>query len=136
MKTLTLIISLALLTACGKPSESAPNSTLPKGACFGPGNGTWKMSPFNVTDPSFTNPYYLTLKDDCTGSTTYCNEKFTYVTFANSNNVTVNTFSTTGGPECLAVGSKACTATFMGDNDHLEINCGSGKTINHIYVRQ
>ena len=134
MKTITLIISLAFLAGCGKAGDSSSPST--PGACSGVGNGNWKMSPTGVTDPSYSNPYYLSLLSNCQGSTTYCGEKFTYVTFPNSNSVTVTVFATNGGPECLPVGTRTCTATLMGDNDHLEINCGNGKTINHIYVRQ
>lgn len=117
-----LILICLLLGGCGK--NAAPSSSGSQvAACAGmPAVGNWT---------STTLPKVLTLTEQCTGSTTYCNEKFSFIrTDATGTAILVTVTQTNGGPECLSLGAHSCTAT-MPDLHTLYLNCGTQKD----YVR-
>lgn len=123
---LTLLV-LELLSACGtKGSSSAP--VIGTGPCAGLQVGSW----IGVN----TNHVHIVLDDQCKGTTTYCNEVFTYT--LNGTTATLNISSTNGGPECLPIGINTCVVSFLANqnNNQISVACGAGKAINDNYNRQ
>lgn len=123
---LTLAIGLtflafiaSIITGCGSQNL---NSVTTNPACQGSAVGTWD---------SITSTNVLTLTAACSGSTTYCNERFTYAPI-NGTTFTLTVSQTNGGPECLPIGPTICTASML-DANTLAVNCGGGKnlTTNH-----
>lgn len=117
-----LILIALFIQACGQQglNNSTSNS---QGPCAGSQTGTWSNIAVNNT---------LTLNASCSGTTTYCNEAFTYVSI-NSSTYQLTVSQTNGGPECLPIGQTNCTGGFIGDV--LWLNCGAGKNLNSNYNR-
>lgn len=114
MKRLIFLILLTQ-TACGKTAGPSSNaSTTPP--CQGMAAvGSWQ---------STTLAKILTLTDQCTGTTDYCNEKFSFVRLdAQGTSILVSVTQTNGGPQCLSLGAHTCTAA-MPDTHTLYLNCG------------
>lgn len=133
MKTLNLLIVTTLLAGCGKGSTNQPQPNQPakpKGACFSPTNGNWR--PVNYSEARNFNT--LTLNEDCTGQTTYCQEVFTYAPIG-GNSVEVTVSKTNGGPECLPLGKTTCQAVYDSQYDQIYLTCGGGKNLTNNYDR-
>ncbi|HNA61477.1 MAG TPA: hypothetical protein PKW79_00165 [Rhabdochlamydiaceae bacterium] len=133
MKPSVLILTLSLLAGCGKNSDNQTQPTTPtkpKGACAAPTVGDWR--PVNYSEARNFNT--LTLNEDCSGQTTYCNERFTYAP-TSGNNVEVNVTQTNGGPECLPLGKTICQATYDTQYDQIYLTCGGGKNLTNNYNR-
>lgn len=94
------------------------------GACSGSAVGNWDNVAHNNT---------LALTASCAGTTTYCNEAFTYQPI-NSTTFTLTVSQTNGGPECLPIGQTMCTASFI-TSSVLAVNCGGGKNLTTNYNR-
>jgi len=117
-----LILIALILQGCGNQSLNQASSP---GPCSGSQVGTWSNIALNNV---------LTLNSSCTGSTTYCNEVFTYQAI-NSTTYTLTVSATNGGPECLPIGPTVCTANFI-TADVLAIGCGGGKNLTTNHNRQ
>ncbi len=129
---LVLLVLSILNNACGTKggSSSATANPVAPGPCAGVQTGTWN----DIGHPSSD---VLRLNDQCTGSTTYCHETFTYSIAANGDALLFVT-ATDGGPECLTLGLHTCGATWLANqsNNQLQTACGVGKNISTIYQRQ
>lgn len=112
------------LTACGKAPINTSNLSL--GACQNLiSTGTWK---------DLINGDIMVLNANCSGTTTYCNEKFTYAIQADQTTTVITDTQTNGGPECLNSGTNICTVTFSSGNTLMQISCPSFGT--YQYQRQ
>ena len=118
-----ITISLIALTmalgsiGCGKgPNGTGNAGTASHGACYGPANGRWQ---------AVSTGYTLTVNEDCTGSSTVCNEVFTAHPQSNGSVILITT-QTNGGPSCLNLGSTTCNFSMLPNFDQLSILCSKG----------
>ena len=115
MKNILLLVMLVGLSACGKVASNTASSMA---ACQNLiSTGTW----FNPLKGDT-----MVLNAACAGTTTYCNEKFTYQIQSDNVTVVASVTQTAGGPECRAMGTNICTINFASNNTLLQINCGFG----------
>lgn len=96
-----LIIALALMiTACGK-QESTPSPSTSTNQCSQhPNLGTWE---------NYDTGDILTLKANCSGTSSVCESEFLF-SQPNGNNLTVRVTKTNSNPGCPPIGDKVCTA--------------------------
>lgn len=127
---LLILTSIVLaLTGCGKAPISARAASL--GACQNlVSTGTWLDSAppgggFGQTDT-------MVLNNICAGTTTYCNEKFTYQIQADNISVSISVTQTNGGPDCLALGTTMCTVNFTTNNTVLQLTCPGHAAMQYI----
>jgi len=117
---LTIVVLGALcalsITACGKSPLNTSN--LSSGACQN------LISTGNWFDP--TLPDTMVLNANCAGTTTYCNEKFTYQIQADNVTVILTVTQTNGGPQCNAMGVNMCTVGFTTNNTLMQLTCSFG----------
>lgn len=135
MKTLTLLVMTLILAGCGKDAAGFKAQLSPKapGPCASVAVGSWRPVNYNPAG----NYNTLTLTDQCTGTTTYCNEVFTYAPQSDGRTAFITVTSTNGGPECLPLGVSTCTVDVIPNqsNNQIAVDCGGGKNLTNNYNR-
>jgi hypothetical protein len=99
MKPLILSLIVLNLVACGKPEQMTLNTTSPSCKSH-PNLGIWE---------DYQTGDILTLKEDCSGTSTICESEFLF-SKPNGNNFTIRVTKTNDRQGCLPLGDTVCTA--------------------------